>query len=165
MDSETQAKRVIIELKPRRLDERVLGFEGKGDWKGKVKAVLSLGFQESIRTSCGSQPSHGGGAPEGPGVKVLREFQKGYKMVSTTLFSLFTFETDLWALGCRNMGKRKHVKGCPAEVTGGSAERPGSLRWYSQWGSCFVGGQDGHAFQNRGQSPERTQEGSVQLTM
>lgn len=40
VDSETQAKRVIIELKPRRLDERVLGFEGKGDWKGKVKALF-----------------------------------------------------------------------------------------------------------------------------
>lgn len=42
MDSETQAKRVIIKakriiikLRPRRLDEWVFGFEGKGDWKGK----------------------------------------------------------------------------------------------------------------------------------
>lgn len=29
MDSKTQAKRVRIKLKPRRLDERVVGFEGK----------------------------------------------------------------------------------------------------------------------------------------
>lgn len=40
MDSETQARRVIIKLKPRRLDEWVFGFEEKGDWKGKVKALF-----------------------------------------------------------------------------------------------------------------------------
>lgn len=35
-------------------------------------SVLSLGFQEGIRTTCGQQPSQGGGGSEGSGVKVLR---------------------------------------------------------------------------------------------
>lgn len=34
MDSETQAKRVMIRLKPRRLDEQVVLFKGKGDQQG-----------------------------------------------------------------------------------------------------------------------------------
>lgn len=34
MDSEAQAKRVMIKLKPRQLDEQVVRFKGKGDWQG-----------------------------------------------------------------------------------------------------------------------------------
>lgn len=49
-----------------------LGLRGKETGKENKGSVLSLGFQETIRTTCGQQPSQGGGDPEGSGVKILR---------------------------------------------------------------------------------------------